>query len=583
MNAYLIVPLLSCVVSAMVAAALLTRDPGRRANRVAALLVGSASWWAFCEVLWNTSDDPVVVLRFIKLSSIGWCALGPLALHLFLDLAQAPAPRTRRVLPWLYGLGAVVMLLDQFTSFIHDGTVTRHAWGWSYGLSKSYLSFYVYTVVCILMAVRVLWIAFRNSPSRPEREQVALLFVGISIPLTVASATDGVLPLMGVQVPHLGTAAFAVLNGIIAYTFYRYTYPLVAPTSIGREIFENLGDGLALVRPDGRIRTVNAALALLAGCCREDLEEKGVSELLPELGEPLRERRDLECELTAASGRRVPVAVATTVMRERSDQPVAMVLVVRDLREVVGLRNQLVTSGRLAAVGELAAGIAHEINNPIAYAHANLSQLREHWETLGKHLALEDEPELLYLIEEGRDMIEEALEGTNRAAAVVRDVKGFSHAGHGERDLVDLNALLDATLRVASLRYRGRIETLYTVVPMVPASAQELKQVFLNLLLNAAHAIDDNGLIRVATIEVGDDVYVTIQDDGCGMGPDVLERIFDPFFTSKAVGEGTGLGLAICHQIVSRHGGDIHVESEPGRGTIIRVRLPTRLPDEDRP
>jgi signal transduction histidine kinase len=146
---------------------------------------------------------------------------------------------------------------------------------------------------------------------------------------------------------------------------------------------------------------------------------------------------------------------------------------------------------------------------------------------------------------------------------------------------VDLNALLDATLRVASLRYRGRIETLYTAVPMVSASSQELKQVFLNLLLNAAHAIDENGLIRVATLQVGGDVVVTIQDDGCGMTPELLERIFDPFFTSKAVGEGTGLGLAICHQIVRRHGGDIQVESEPGRGTIMRVRLPIRRDEGD--
>lgn len=583
MNAYLIVPLASCVASAMVAAAVLTRDPSRRANRLAALLVGGACWWAFCEVLWNTSNDPATVLRLVKLSAFGWGAIGPLALHLFCELAQAPAPRTRRALPWLYGLGAIFVLLDQFTPFIHDGSVTRHTWGWAYGFSAGYLSFYAYTIVCMMMALRVLWNAYRNSPSQPEREQLTLLFIGISIPLTVASATDGLLPFLGVQLPRLGTASLAVLNGIIAYTFYRYTYPLIAPTSIGREIFENLGDGLALVRPDGRIRTANAAMARLVGSSREDLEEKDVSELLPELGEPFRERRDLECELTAASGRQVPVAVATTVMRERSDQAVAMVLVVRDLREVVGLRHQLVTSGRLAAVGELAAGIAHEINNPIAYAHANLGQLRGHWETLGKHLSVEDDPELLYLIEEGRDMIEEALEGMDRAAAVVRDVKGFSHAGHGERDLVDLNALLDATLRVASLRYRGRVETLYTVVPMVPASSQELKQVFLNLLLNAAHAIEQNGLIRVASLEVGPDVFVTIQDDGCGMAPDVLERIFDPFFTSKAVGEGTGLGLAICHQIVRRHGGDIHVESEPGRGTIVRVRLPTRLADEDLP
>ena len=584
MHLYVVIPLVSCVASAMLAAAILARDAHQRANRVAALLVGGVSFWAGCEVLWNTAGDPGAVLRLVRLSALGWAALGPLALHLFLEVAQDPAPRTRRLLPFLYAASAGFAALAQTTDWIHSGGVTRHAWGWSYDLAPTYLVFYAFTVGCIALAVRVLYRAFRGSASPPEREQMVLLLVGLAVPLSVASATDGLLPVAGIQPPRLGTAAFAVLNALIAWTFYRYTYPLVAPGLSGKVILENLRDGVALLRPDGRIRTANESLARLAGCPRGGLGERQARELLPELpDDPHGEVREREVELVSLSGRRIPVSVSTVVIWDRHAQVVGVLLVVRDLREMVELRNRLVTSGRLAAVGELAAGIAHEINNPIAYARANLAQLRERWEELAKRLEQAGDRSARGLLDDGAEMIEESLEGVDRAAAIVRDVKGFSHAGHSQREMVDVNRLLESVLRVAApqLRYRANVETTFREVRLVPGAPQELKQVFLNLLLNANQAIGEGGSIRIASVEVGGDVCVLVEDDGCGMGAELLARIFDPFFTTKAVGEGTGLGLAISYEIVRSHGGEIGVESEPGRGTIFRVRLPGAAAEDE--
>ncbi len=572
MHPYVVIPLLSCIASAMMGAAILTRDAGRRANRLAALLIGGACWWAGCEVLWNTASDPEVVIGLVRLSGVGWAALGPLALHLFVELAQAPAPRIRRALPFLYVASIVGGAANLAFPLFHDGGVTRHDWGWSYDLSPTYLLYYVFTMGCIVSALTTLSRSYRASPSRAEREQLVLLFVGMSFPATVASITDGLLPLAGIQVPRLGTASFAILNAFIAWTFVRYTYPIVAPTPLGREIFEAIGEGVALLRPDGKVRTANTGLAAMVGCTPEALEERHGSEFLPALADPLRTVCDLECELNVDGGRTIPVSVSSTVVHERA-APVGVVLMVRDLREVVGLRSRLVTSGRLAAVGELAAGIAHEINNPIAYARANLGQLGQQWEELARELDPSD-PCVRAQVDEGRQVIDETIEGVDRAASIVRDIKGFSHAGHGERELTDVNPLLESVLRVAAPQLgRVRVETQWGDVPLVPASPQELKQVFLNLVLNAAHAIGDDGTIRVYSEPVGHDVCVTVRDDGCGMDPELAERIFDPFFTTKAVGEGTGLGLAISYQIVKSHGGEIDVESAPGHGTLFRVRL----------
>jgi two-component system NtrC family sensor kinase len=260
------------------------------------------------------------------------------------------------------------------------------------------------------------------------------------------------------------------------------------------------------------------------------------------------------------------------------------VLVVRDLREVVGLRSRLVTSGRLAAVGELAAGIAHEINNPIAFIHANLNQLQRHWKVVGAALrAAPADGESTAILDEGEELVCESLEGIDRIAAIVRDIRGFSHAGRAQRSVVDPRPLVESALRMAApqLGSRVRVETEFSPVSGIHCAPQEIQQVLINLVLNACQAIEGSGTIRVGARGEGSQVVLSVEDDGCGIPADLIERIFDPFFTTKGVGEGTGLGLAISYEIVRRHGGEIEVESLPGRGSLFRVRLPAAREEGD--
>jgi len=209
-----------------------------------------------------------------------------------------------------------------------------------------------------------------------------------------------------------------------------------------------------------------------------------------------------ECELVAARGKRAAVSLAHSPLRDEEGNAIGHVIVVRDLREVASLRSRLVTSGRLAAVGELAAGIAHEINNPIAYVRSNVNLLERHWELIGA--AFEKSKcgtRVRDALKEGSELLGEALEGVDRVAAIVRDVGGFSRGGPAQQELGDVNELLDAAVRVGAHQLRvATVERHYGELPLVPCVPQELMQVFLNLVLNAAQSIEGRG--TVVTVEL---------------------------------------------------------------------------------
>jgi PAS domain S-box-containing protein len=260
-------------------------------------------------------------------------------------------------------------------------------------------------------------------------------------------------------------------------------------------------------------------------------------------------------------------------IRDEAGHVVGLVGVGRETTEQKKLQSQLMASDRMVSVGVLAAGVAHEINNPLAAVMANLD------------LAVQDAADLESrfgpfgeLIDELRD----ARAGAERVRQIVRDLRVFSRTEEETRGPIDVQAVMESTIRMAwnEIRHRARLVKSYHDVPPVEANDSRLGQVFLNLLVNAAQAIPvghaDKNEIRVA-IRAGDTarhVVIEITDTGSGIPPGLLQHIFTPFFTTKAAGVGTGLGLSICQRIVTGFGGEIAADSEPGRGTTFTVVLP---------
>lgn len=249
----------------------------------------------------------------------------------------------------------------------------------------------------------------------------------------------------------------------------------------------------------------------------------------------------------------------------------SVVLVSRDVSENKQTEMHLMVADRMASVGTLAAGVAHEINNPLASVIANLDMAIQDIEGVAP----------TSLPGELADELADARHAADRVREIVRDLKIFSRSEEETRGPVDVEAVLDSTLRMAwnELRHRARIVKTYGKVPTVDGNESRLGQVFLNLIINAAHAIPlgnyERNQIRVTTsLDARGNVVVTVADTGSGIAPEVRPRLFTPFFTTKPVGVGTGLGLAISHKIVTQYGGSLTYETEVGKGTAFRVTLP---------
>jgi len=251
---------------------------------------------------------------------------------------------------------------------------------------------------------------------------------------------------------------------------------------------------------------------------------------------------------------------------------------------------------KMASIGQLAAGVAHEINNPISFINSNLSTLGKYLSRIEGFLALQSgciaagappgqvesvrrqraTLKIDYIMKDLMDLVRESLEGAERVRSIVADLKSFSRVDETECGPADLNECLRSTINIVwgEIKHKATLKKELGEIPRTRCYPQQMKEVFMNLLINAAHAIGDRGVITVRSWEEDGNVCVSVADTGQGIPEANLNRIFEPFFTTKELGKGTGLGLSVSYDIVKKHNGEITVRSEPGKGTEVTVRIP---------
>ena len=401
-----------------------------------------------------------------------------------------------------------------------------------------------------------------------------------------------------------------------------------------RVIYDSINDGIFIHDGvSGRIVDVNRSACLMYGYGREALVSLDVADLsagvAPYTAATVQAYIRQACQgarpafewlAQDSNGRQFWVAVNLETIHIQGAQRV--MAVVRDidrrkraeqelqnsLREahalnasLVEAQQQLLQSEKMASLGQLAAGVAHELNNPVGFVHSNLGTLDLYikdifeivraWE---RAAGLTKEPEIFAAIDalkQDKDfafikqdifqMMSESREGLDRVRKIVLDLKSFSRVGDTQWQWADLHQGLDSTLNIVAneIKYHCTVRKEYGTLPPVMCVLSQLNQVFLNLIVNASHAIPEKGEISIATGQRGEEIFVAISDTGTGITPENLSRIFDPFFTTKAVGKGTGLGLSVSYSIVQKHRGRIEVHSTPGKGSTFTVWLPLKQPE----
>jgi PAS domain S-box-containing protein len=427
-------------------------------------------------------------------------------------------------------------------------------------------------------------------------------------------------------------------------------------TVYSAQVISSIADYVIVTDSHMRVRKINPAVHAQLGYGVDELKDRPVETVLRGTagGEVLMNQEEM-AQLTRAGtlwgksgmlrsldGEGIPVQMNLSLVRGAGGDLSGIVIVARDVRETLRLvadlqqaktnleervhrrtqqieqamqererayqeltrkDDQLVRQEKMASLGQLAAGVAHEINNPVGFVSSNLQMLQRYLADLTSYVtrtgplieklrdgadteALRPEAEEVAgwvthveldqtLVDAGESVVE-SIDGLHRVKKIVSALREFSHADQDEPASADLNEGLESTINIVwnELKYKVTLHREYGELPKVNCYPHQLNQVFMNLLVNAAHAIPDKGEIWVKTWADRDRVYVDVRDTGVGISEANLSKIFDPFFTTKPVGQGTGLGLSIVYGIVERHGGTIQVESRVGEGTTVHLSVP---------
>ncbi len=422
------------------------------------------------------------------------------------------------------------------------------------------------------------------------------------------------------------------------------------------QIIAAIADFVIVTDPRMQVTKANAAIQSVLGYRVDDLKDRPIETVLRGTGggDVLLTSSEME-QLTkvgtlwgksgmlrSREGEGIPVQMNLSLVKDSEGQLTGIVIVARDVRETLRLvadlqqakvtleervrqrtveieqalrerekatleltrkDDQLVRQEKLASLGQLAAGVAHEINNPVGFVNSNLQMLQTYLTDLNHYVertgllvgrlsdaGLRDslgeqirefsqwssQLQVEQTIDDAKQSVVESIDGLNRVKKIVSALREFSHADQDELDWADLNEGLESTINIVwnEIKYKATLHRDFGDLPKVSCYPHQLNQVFMNLLVNAAQAIPERGEIWVKTWADTDHVYIDIRDSGSGIPEDHLSKIFDPFFTTKPVGQGTGLGLSIVYGIVERHGGTIRVNSRIGEGTTFHLSFP---------
>ena len=574
---YSVLPLMAILVSAAFASVSLAWDSERRATRSMGALFGSIALWALVDLLTSMETDAERARRFMSWAHVGPLLVGPSVLWVVAQML----PQSRARLEGLVVRAAVVSLAIGVGAAFMPGVIlemvpTWYGWMPRYG-PVSIALIPIGLILPVYSAVLAARIPPREGNATADRKRVLGLRVCMGLSIGIAMPTELLLPLLEIPVPRLGALGAALASAMVWMLVLHETEDLMlTPRGVARKILAELRDGVALVDLEGRILTTNARFPEMAGRPPAELVGLSLSRLLDApLDRLLEGVEDRASSLHGANGTSFPVSLSSSIARSRSGRAVGVVVAVRDRREIDDLRRKLLSSGRLAAIGELAAGIAHEVNNPVAFVRADLNLLAERTEELrraasGSTIGL-DQTGVFDRVDE---RVARARAGLDHVAQVVVDVREFAHVGGAGQGGRDPEAIVEGALRLARMQ-RGEDVALQIVHVSGDDrfdAGQELKQILLVLLRSLAEGTEKGGAIDVELRTDGRELTVGLAAQPLdASGAALRSRLESVGAVAPASVDPPDFGLATAAELIQQLGGRLAVAG--GGPSALRLEL----------
>jgi len=560
MHFYALIPVVAVLVSAAFGAVCVVWDSDRRATRPICAIFMCTGVWALLDLMTFLETDPARARFWIEWMHVPALLLGPSTTWLLCQMLPQVGSRIERLARAGFVIAAI---LGVAAALLPDSVVGVVATDWGswiprYGI-VSILVVPAGTVLPLIVGYEATRVEFRRQSEKVDASRAHAMMVCVFLSLMAAISTEYVMPLLELPTPRLGAITIALASAVMWLRVLHSADELaVTPEGMARSMLDELHDGVVLVKLDGTVLATNMRFTEMTGRRSSELmgtSLEGLADVaMAEIGAGLEDRESI---LRCVDGNALHVSLSSSIARDRGGDAFGAVVVVRDLREIDALRRRLLISGRLAAIGELAAGIAHEVNNPIAFIRADFNLLNQRLGEIRDHAlkAACQERELAIFERVGR-RIEGALEGIERVAEVVTDVRGFAHVGGIGQGGSDPAVIVEGAMRLARLQRGDEVELRLVDCDCSEwiESGQELKQVLLALLLTFVDGLEKGGAVEAALESNRETLCITISAGPLSEETNETIRNFEKLAAGRLDGSQPEIGLAIATELINRMG-----------------------------
>lgn len=580
MHIYALIPVAAILVSAAFGVVAAVWNSERRPSASVCAVFLFTGLWAFLDLMTFLEPDPDRAKMLIQWIHLPAMLLGPTVPWVLAQMFPQIEERLGRLARVGFSIAVVLGLAGAFLPNSILGVVPTEWGSWAprYGL-VSILLVPIGTILPVFAAYEAFRLEVRRDFEKSDRTRGHAVTIAVVISLLVTVQTEYVMPLLGQPAPRLGAISIA-LAAAVAWLRILHASDDLAVTSEGmaRAMLEELHDGVALVQLDGTIRVSNMRFAEMLGSRSLRLTGTSISDRLDTPIATICEGlEDYECELRREGGDSLPISLSSSVELDEEGKAMGAVMVLRDRREIDVLRSRLMTSGRLAAIGELAAGIAHEVNNPIAFIRSDFNLLAERLseirDQISRHSSAGAE---IPVLDRASRRIEVALEGIERVAEVVEDVRDFAHVGGAGQGGSDPAVLIEGAMRLARLQRGDEIDLRVEKGSCSEwiDSGQELKQVLLALILILVEAIEKGGSILASLESDGKILGITLRATGLVEDGESVLRQFEGLAATELGASQSELGLAVLTELIDEMGASFSIVETGPDAISVALQLP---------